>query len=79
MQSDFYAVCIKCLVKAIKHHSYIAGKGRYLYWICPICSTDNLISRYRCGLTEDELDSNLRFLAFMNEIDITDIVDEIWD
>lgn len=74
-----YAVCNKCLVKGVKHHAYIIGKGRYSYWICPICSNTNLVSNRFCRLTEDELDSNLRFLAFMNGIDHTDIIDEVWD
>ena len=74
----YYPICNNCKVRAIKHHEYIAGNGRAVYWICPIClNTDQI---WDCGqLTEEELDGNLRFLAFMHGIDFDCIKLEVWD
>ena len=81
MSVDHYFVCETCKVKAVKHHKYVLGNGRSTHWKCPICFEQafNRISKYSCRLTEDELDSNLKFLAFMHGIDFDNIPVEIWE
>ena len=74
-----YTICGKCLVKGTKYHGYVVGRGRYNYIACPICENTNLISKYNCSISEDELDGNLIFLAFMTGKDIDRLQGDIWD
>lgn len=58
-------ICMKCRVM----YTY---KGSY-GWECPICETNDENQKgylFECGISEEELDANLRFLLFMKGIDI---------
>jgi len=41
-------------------------------WECPICekNDDNKSGLWECGIDEEELEANLRFLLFMKGLDI---------
>ena len=58
-------VCEKCQV--------IGDFSRDAYqtfWHCPICGSEKLKwNAWDCGLTEEELEDNLRFLKFVKGID----------
>lgn len=52
-------VCMECRVIYTFKHSY--------GWECPICKLNNDRSNglFECGISEEELEGNLRFLLFM--------------
>lgn len=55
---------MRCKVIYTYKHSY--------GWECPICAKndDNKSSLWECGIDEEELEANLRFLLFMKGVDI---------
>ena len=57
-------VCMRCRVIYTYKHSY--------GWECPICekNDDQKGSLWDCGIDEEELEANLRFLLFMKGLDI---------
>ena len=59
-------VCEKCLVLYEFKHSY--------GWECPICKVNSEDCRYlwSCGISEEELEGNFRFLKFMQGPDTVD-------
>ena len=68
--NKFYPVCERCLVKCVrnfKDYNDRSSFGRFVWFTCPICGNgDPQSSINESGLTEEELDGNLRFLTFMN-------------
>lgn len=45
---------------------FIDGYGRSVYVVCPICANgDPQLSQDDCGLTEEQLEENLRFWVFV--------------
>lgn len=52
-------VCLRCKVIYKFKHSY--------GWECPVCkkNDDQRASLWDCGIDEEELEGNLRFLLFM--------------
>lgn len=52
-------VCEKCIVLYEFKHSY--------GWECPICkiNSPDHMNAWSCGISEEELEGNLRFLKFM--------------
>lgn len=64
-------VCTRCKVVGVltpKDHPNYGKKVSYgfSYWQCPICETPELGEHLlTCGIPEDELDENERFLKFM--------------
>jgi hypothetical protein len=64
-------VCTECRVigeLTPEDHPNYGIEVRYgsSYWQCPICGTPELgSSLFTCGISEDELDGNERFLKFM--------------
>lgn len=61
-------VCEKCRVYGdIDLKARLLGISR---WHCPICDNDNMQwSAWDCGLTDEELKANERFLKFVKGMD----------
>lgn len=56
-------VCMRCRVIYSFKHSY--------GWECPVCRRNDpdTKSLWDCGISEDELEGNLRFIRFMQGMD----------
>lgn len=57
-------VCKRCRVLYDFKHSY--------GWSCPVCKQNDgdHLNLFNCGVSDEELEGNLRFLLFMKGIDI---------
>jgi len=76
----YHAVCERCMVKCVKHHKDNGNWGMISWSECPICGNgDPQLDTDDCGLTDDELESNRRFLMFMKGQDPDETIGETWD
>jgi hypothetical protein len=58
-------VCEKCRVLGKRSRDFNEP-----FWGCPICNSRKLKwSAWDCGLTDEELEENYRFLSFVKGID----------
>ena len=64
-----YAVCERCMVRCERWYKDDSGRTQYI--ICPICNNgDPQTDQDECGLSEDDLESNLIFWLFLKGIDL---------
>ena len=75
----FFPVCEKCFVKCNRCYRD-SNLSRTIWHECPICGNgDPQSSIIECGLTEEDLDCNLRFFTFIKGNELDDEVNSKWD